>query len=302
VTPGAPRGRPRRYVDLHTHSTHSDGTLTVPELAGAIRASGISAVALTDHDTLDGVPALAALLEPRGIEVIAGVELSAADGDNDVHVLGYFVDPGDATFRDALARFKAARETRALEILDRLRDLGIVVPIEVVRSIAGEGAIGRPHIAEALHRAGHVPAFEDAFRLYLGHNGPAYVPKRVLTTRQAFDLVLEAGGVPVLAHPWTMRADPKIPRFAEEGLLGLEVWHPKHDPDVSRYYLEMAKDLGLLSTGGSDFHGARTGNVEIGHGRVPYRVVETLRERRPPPRRSGPASPEGRPESRRGFP
>ncbi len=276
----ASRNPVQKNVDLHIHSIYSDSSSTPRDILEAARKRGLAAVSLTDHDSVSGVSSLIEIAEGTGIEIIPGVELSVTDARTDIHILGYFVDFRNEEFASELARFKAARLERAKAILLKLKDLKIELSIESVLEIAEMGAVGRPHIAEALLRKGFVGSFEEAFRRYIGHNSPAYVPKLVLEPKEAFDLIKRVGGVSVLAHPGTLMRDDLIPDFVTQGLDGIEAWHPKHDRDTTKYYREIAKRYGLVVTGGSDSHGAWAGNSEIGGCRVPFEVVEKLRERK----------------------
>ncbi|MDI6807487.1 MAG: PHP domain-containing protein [Candidatus Eisenbacteria bacterium] len=272
------------YVDLHIHSIYSDSSSTPHDILKAAQEKPLAAISLTDHDSAGGISSLVELAEGSGIEIIPGVELSVTDGKADIHILGYFIDYRDEWFVSQLAIFKLARLERAKKILLKLKELKIELDIESVLEIAEMGAVGRPHIAEALLRSGHVGTFEEAFHRYIGHNSPAYVPKLVLEPKEAFDLIKKVDGVSVLAHPGTMMRDDLIPEFVEQGLDGLEVWHPKHDRDTAKYYKEIAKRYDLVVTGGSDSHGLLAGGSEIGSGKVPFEIVEKLRERKRSPK------------------
>jgi predicted metal-dependent phosphoesterase TrpH len=239
---------------------------------------GLRAIAVTDHDSVAGVKEAIEEGERCGIEVVSGVELSVSDGMSDVHILGYFVDHTDEAFRRELEHFRVARFERVKKILGKLRDLEIDIELESVLKIADNGSLGRPHVAEALLDSGYVDTFEEAFRRYIGHRSPAYVPKMLLSSKDAFKLIESAGGVSVLAHPGTVQRDDLIPEFVELGMEGIEVWHPKHDRGTVRYYMELAKRYGLVVTGGSDSHGPRTAHAGIGSERVPYSVLVSLRQ------------------------
>ncbi len=264
-------------VDLHTHSFHSDGTWSPTEVVERALSRGLAAVALTDHDSVDGLDEARARAAGTGLEVIAGVELSAHDGSVEVHVLGYFVDDHDAEFRLSLQQFREQRLLRAHAILERLEELGLELSWDDVLERAKGGAIGRPHIAEAMISAGSVHTIDDAFRKFLGTNGPAYVARRSLTPRGAIELVRRAGGVAAIAHPATMRKDLAVGEAAKFGLAGLEVIHPRHDTGDRGRYLRLCERYGLVATGGSDSHGERTGYSQIGDGDVPYAAVEGLK-------------------------
>ena len=272
-------------IDLHMHSTASDGSDAPEAVAALAERNGVRVIALTDHDGLDGIPAAAARAEAAGIRLIPGVELSVHEEATDVHLLAYGFDPADAALRAAIARYRDARRERARKILARLKGLGIRVPLETVEEIARGGAIGRPHVAEALLRGGYVETFNEAFQRFLGTHAPAYVAKAAVSLEEASTVVREAGGVTVLAHPGTLNRDHMIPSWARRGLDGIEVWHSKHDASTVARYQGYAKLHGLLMTGGSDYHGERTPAVTIGSVPVPESILppldEAFRARRP---------------------
>ena len=272
-------------IDLHMHSTASDGSFTPDEVARMAAGNGVDVFALTDHDTLEGLPDAAACANQAGIRLITGVELSVSEEGMDVHLLAYGFDAADATLKAAVLRYREGRRERARKILLRLKGLGIRISLEEVEGIARGGALGRPHVAEALLRAGHVENFNEAFQRYLGHHAPAYVPKPRVTLEEASSIVRDAGGVTILAHPGTLNRDHLIPAWARRGLDGIEVWHSKHDLAAVERYRGFAQLHGLLMTGGSDYHGERTPGIVIGSVAVPDEILEpldtALRTRRP---------------------
>ncbi len=276
----------RGFVDLHTHSIHSDGTCTATQVVERALARELVALALTEHDSVDGMDEARARAEGTGLELIAGVELSAHDGSTEVHVLGYFVDDHDAEFRQSLMQFREQRLLRAHAILERLEELGLDLSWDDVLGRAQGGSIGRPHIAEAMVAANYVSSFDEAFRRFLGVRGAAYIPRRSLTPRGAIELVRKAGGVAVIAHPATMERDPLIPEVVRFGLGGIEVIHPRHDEGDRRRYQALCDRYGLVATGGSDNHGERSGYSLIGDGDVPVEAVERLRKQVLDPRRT----------------
>lgn len=266
------------YIDLHIHSNRSDSLLSPREVVRIASEKGLRAIAVTDHDSVAGVEEATEEGVRCGVEVISGVELSVSDGLSDIHILGYFVDHADQAFQRELERFRLARFERVKKILAKLRELEVDIELESVLKIAEEGSIGRPHVAEALLNSGYVDTFEEAFRRYIGYRSPAYVPKMLLSSEDAFRLIESAGGVSVLAHPGTVQRDDLIPEFVELGMKGIEVWHPKHDRSTVKYYMELAKRYGLVVTGGSDSHGSRTAHAGIGSERVPYSVLVSLKQ------------------------
>ncbi len=276
-------------IDLHTHSNCSDGTMSPGELAAAGARAGLSVMALTDHDTTAGVRAFAAAAAAAGVRAVPGVEISAAFGPGTMHLLGYFIDTEHAGLRAALARVRAGRLERNAEILLGLGELGVPVGEEDVAKHAGDGVAGRPHVARALVDRGHARDVQEAFRRWLGKGRSAYVERFKFDPAASIRLLRDAGGVAVLAHPVTLRLPP--PRCRElvaalrgEGLGGIEAYHPKHNRVRERQWLRLARDLDLVATGGSDFHGAPSPDVRPGVGfggmRVPDEVVARLEDRR----------------------
>jgi predicted metal-dependent phosphoesterase TrpH len=265
-----------KRIDLHMHSTASDGSFPPAEVARMVAANRVDVFSLTDHDTLDGLPAAEACAKESGIRLIPGVELSVSEEGMDVHLLAYGFDPSDPTLEAAVQRYREGRRERARKILLRLKGLGIRISLEEVESIARGGALGRPHVAEALLQGGHVETFNEAFQRYLGHHAPAYVPKPRVTLEEASSIVRDAGGVTILAHPGTLNRDHLIPAWARRGLDGIEVWHSKHDASAVERYRGFAQLHGLLMTGGSDYHGDRTPGVAIGSVDVPGEILKPL--------------------------
>jgi predicted metal-dependent phosphoesterase TrpH len=263
-------------IDLHTHSTASDGSYPPEVVAGMAVANGVEIFSLTDHDSLDGIPAARERAERDRMRLVPGVELSVSEEGIDVHLLAYGFDPTDPSLVAAVGRYREGRRERARKILSRLKGLGIRIPFEDVEGIAAGGALGRPHVAEALLRAGHVETFNEAFQRFLGHHAPAYVPKPRVTLEEASSIVKDAGGVTILAHPGTLNRDHLIPAWARRGLDGIEVWHSKHDAVAVDRYRGFAQLHGLLMTGGSDYHGERTPDVVIGGTNVPDEIMKPL--------------------------
>ncbi|HKA23835.1 MAG TPA: PHP domain-containing protein [Candidatus Eisenbacteria bacterium] len=264
--------------DLHSHSLWSDGTESPAQVVEHALARELSALALTDHDTLEGIPEARSRAQGTSLRIISGVELSSAEHGAEVHVLGYFLDENLDELTAALARFREVRRERARLMLERLSSLGMPLSEEDVFARAKGGTVGRPHVAEALVAQGHCATLDEAFRRFLGNHGPAWVPKPVLTPVEAVGLVRRAGGAAVVAHPATIGRDSLIADLAKQGLAGLECIHPKHDPSTTERYRDMARRLGLVPTGGSDCHGRRPGGSMIGYGDVPLSVVDELEE------------------------
>ena len=268
AAPARPGGAAGHYVDLHAHSTASDGSRSPRELVVAARAAGLMAIALTDHDTMAGVREATDAGKQLGVRVVPGVELSATDGEREVHMLGLHVERADV-LASALEEFRNSRYVRAEQIVAKLNALAIPIGFESVLTQAAGGAIGRPHIARALIAEGWARDSRDAFDRYLGAGKPAYVPKQRLSVGEAIALIHAGGGIAVLAHPGAEgRRDP-VERFVSLGLDGLEVRHPGHSgEDVTRLGA-LVDFFRLVPSGGSDWHGAADGARVLGVMRVP---------------------------------
>jgi predicted metal-dependent phosphoesterase TrpH len=266
-------------IDLHTHTTASDGLLSPPALVDEARKWSVGVLAVSDHDTTAGVDEARAAGRACEVEVWPAVELSCDVEAGEVHMLGYFIDCGLAWFQALLRRLRDGRALRARRMVERLAALGAPVEFARVQAIAGDGAIGRPHVARALLEAGHVRSVPEAFDRFIGRTGPAYIERVKVTPRQAVDVILAAGGLAVLAHPGWGRQDRLIPGLVEAGLDGIEVYYPDHTPDQVREYAALAGRYGLLITGGTDFHGGGLATrVNVGGQHVPEDVLPPLRE------------------------
>ena len=274
-------------IDLHLHTRYSDGSLTPAEVVDLAHQAGVTAMAITDHDVVDGIPHAMEAATKLGIEVITGVELSSRFNEQELHVLGYFFDWQDQVFRDHLARQCRSRRARIPQTIERLNALGLELSEDEVKAKAGSGSIGRPHIAQVLVDKGYVRHIQEAFDRYLGEGAAAYVPRTLSDTREVITWIRNAGGVPVLAHPtWTRCQGEPLYRLCaglkEAGLLGLEVFYSTHNPKQTSRYLELAKRLDLLITGGSDFHGAANPAIQVGRGKgnlkVPSALLNPLRQ------------------------
>lgn len=265
------------FVDLHTHTTYSDGLLTPTALIAYAERISLCAIAITDHDTVDGVQE--AVQAAEAIEVIPGVELSTSEGPTDIHILGYYIDPMHEGLLRKLREFRDGRYLRAQCIVEKLNQLGVPITLEQVLTKADAGCIGRPHIADVLVEDGVVSSLEKAFRHYLGHHAPAYVPKVKISAKDAIHLIRSAGGVAVLAHPGTVRRDELIPSLVAVGLDGIEAIHPNHGEAVVRYYMKLAQKHDLIVTGGTDYHRPRGDRSDLGALHIPYDCVLALRSR-----------------------
>ena len=256
-------------IDLHTHSNRSDGTFEPAEVVRLAAERALDVVALTDHDTTDGLAEAFTTGSVVGVEVVPGVEFSAEFDGQSVHVLCYWMDPQDAALQLELRRLREDRFRRGELMVDKLRDLGLPVGFDRVRAIAGDATIVRPHIAQAMVEAGVVATEKEAFERYIGDGGPAHVAKHALDPVDAVALIDGAGGVCALAHPGMWGDQSSVPvelieRMAAAGMRGLEVDHPDHTPEVRERYRTLAGRLGLIATGGSDCHGTRYDPVRLG--------------------------------------
>jgi hypothetical protein len=264
--PGA--GTSVRCVDLHMHSTASDGSLPPDAVVGAAAAAHLTSIALTDHDTVAGIAAARDAGARLGVRVVAGVELSATDAGNEAHLLGLHLSRLDAIERH-LVVFRETRRARAARMVERVNALGVPLALEAVLAEAGDAAIGRPHVARALVAGGWAKDIRDAFDRLLGNGRPAFVPKYRLTLGEAIGLVHDAGGLAVLAHPGSSGTRERLETLRAEGLDGVEVRHPGHSAEDIARLGALVEHLDLLPSGGSDWHGAKTGPRVIGSMHVP---------------------------------
>jgi predicted metal-dependent phosphoesterase TrpH len=273
-------------VDLHTHSTYSDGLLSPALLVEEAASRGVRILALTDHDTVAGIAEARVAGERLGVEIIPGVELSAAlPGGGEVHLLGYFVDVEDSDFLAQLAGYARARSERMERMVERLNRIGAPVAIERVREIAGHGTVGRPHLGRALVEAGYAEDLSDAFARFIGGGKPAFVPRPRVDPRDAIALVRAAGGVPVMAHPFsTGGVESVLDRLVPAGLAGMEVDYGEYTPEDREILRQIAARRGLIATGGSDYHGPdRRSARELGSAPVSLESVAALQRVLHPP-------------------
>jgi predicted metal-dependent phosphoesterase TrpH len=270
-------------IDLHLHTTASDGRLTPGELVDRARAAGVAVLAVTDHDTMASFQEVRARGGVHGVETLPGIEVTAVDRGRDVHVLGYFLDPDDPELIAFLARQRQIRVDRVRRMAARLAELGAPIDAE---ALLGEAArqpgrsIGRPQVARALQRAGHVADTQEAFDRYLAGDAPAFVARPGSPPEDVVAIIHRAGGLGSLAHPGRTRVDHRLGDLARAGLDALEVYHPDHDAAAVERYARTAGELGLLVTGGSDFHGEPTRASEPGAAVLPAAEWERLRAAR----------------------
>jgi len=277
-------------VDLHVHSSASDGTDAPGVVVAKATALGLSAIALTDHDTLSGIPEARAAAAALPIVLVPGVELSVDHAKRKIHMLAYFIEPGPGPLQDRLASLRAGRTVRNEIIVERLNDLGYPITMDDVLRHAGGDAVGRPHIADALVEAGAFAGRSEAFVDLLSDGGKAYVERERLTAVDAIELAAQSGGVTSIAHPLTIGGDAASLRstfgeLRDAGLAGIEVSYSEYPPAIRSQLAAVAAELGLVATGGSDYHGTGKPGLEIGTGRgdlvVPDTALEELQARRP---------------------
>ncbi len=252
------------YADLHLHSQFSDGTFTPTEIAARAKQQGLGAIALTDHDTVEGCPATATECAKAGIEFVVGTELTAEHHDHELHILAYFVDPQNAQLLREIAKFQVVRQERIREMVARINALGVKLNADEVFALANCKSPGRPHVARTLVRNGQCRTLDEAFERFLKKGRPAWVPKSKMSALEAIQLIHQANGLAVMAHPGLNRSDESIPDLVAAGLDGIECFHTKHPPATSQHYLAIAAKHKLLVTGGSDCHGMSKGKPLIG--------------------------------------
>jgi predicted metal-dependent phosphoesterase TrpH len=247
-------------IDLHVHTTASDGLLDPTAVVRAVRAARVGVFSVTDHDSIDGLESAKREADAAGLTLVSGVELSAFWGRVEFHILGYFIDPANPSLRAFLQRTRDARHVRLHAMLSRLQAMGMRIPASDVLARADNGNVGRPHVARALVDHGFVSHADEAFARYLGTDKPAYVPRPDVAVRDAIAVIRQAGGIASLAHPGLHNRDDALSDLVAAGLTAIEVYHPKHGVGRARHYRRLAGRHGLLITGGSDFHGAGEGD------------------------------------------
>jgi predicted metal-dependent phosphoesterase TrpH len=268
-----------KFADLHLHTNFSDGTFTPEELVLHAQKAGLSCIAVTDHDSVEACERVGAACAAVRMEFIPGAELTAEIDDIELHVLGYFLDTHNEKLISEIAKFQAVRQKRIYEMVARINELGVPLEAQSVFALANCQSPGRPHVARAMIKAGLVKSLDEAFEHYLKKGRPAWVPKSKISALDAIELVHQAGGLAVMAHPGLNRTDDIIPHLVDAGLDGIECFHTKHSTSTSERYLEIADKYNLLVTGGSDCHGFSKGKPLIGTVRLPYDQVEKMKVR-----------------------
>lgn len=275
------------YIDLHTHTTASDGTLSPKALVQRAGELGLRAIAITDHDTTDGVEEGLKAGEEYGVEVIPGVEISVSEEGTLLHILGYYIDPANADLSKVLGEIRELRNSRNQLMIQKLREIGFDISLDEVEALAGGNVVGRPHFAQLLVQKGYVSSTQEAFDKYIARGKPGHVKRTSLTPKDGIELILKAGGVPVLAHPKDLlllnqtKYYPLFNQLKEYGLQGLEVYYSTHSDAEVKILKGIAEKLGFIITGGSDFHGDNKLEYQLGSGmgnlRIPYELVEGLK-------------------------
>lgn len=266
-------------VDLHLHTTASDGKFSPAEVVSRAAGLGLSVIAIADHDSVDGIaPALAAAKSFPGLTVIPCLEVSTDVPRGEVHVLGYFIDYTSTELKAALARFRDSREGRARGMIDKLSGMGINIEWRRVKEIAGDGSVGRPHIAQAMLEKGHITSFKEAFDKYIAREGPAYVEREKMMPAEAVELIVRNNGLPVMAHPFTVvDVEAMIIELKPAGLAGIEAYYKSYSAEEKSYLLGLAEKYDLIITGGTDYHGLDDiDEVMMGGADVPFEAVESL--------------------------
>lgn len=268
-------------IDLHSHTTASDGALSPTELVQKAHAIGISVLGITDHDTVEGLDEARLEARKHGIRIVQGVEFGIEVSGTEVHMLGYLFDDKDPVLLEKLSELQNGRLNRGKKMVDKLRAIGIDITWAQVASIAGDGSIGRPHVAQALIEAGYASSIEEAFDKYISRGRPAFVERTHLTLEECIDLVHQAGGAAVLAHPTFVKdVEYLLPRLVQAGLDGIETYYGRYTEETIASIEKLAEKYNLVTTGGSDFHGLDAlSHAELGSVDVPLKCLEELERR-----------------------
>ncbi len=266
-----------KFADLHLHTVFSDGTYTPEELSRAASKAGLSVISVVDHDTVLGLGVAKEACLREGIELVPGIELTAEFEGLEIHILGYFIDYENPLLLERLGFLKKNRIERIHRITDKLKTLGKNLEPQDVFALAEKGTVGRLHVAQAMMKKGLVKSTWEAFQLYIGDKCPAYVLGFRFSPQETIELIRKVGGIPVLAHPYSLGKDDLITKFVDCGLMGLEVYYTEHSAAMTKKYLEIARKYNLLITGGSDCHGLAKPEVKIGSIKIPYSLVESLK-------------------------
>jgi hypothetical protein len=268
-----------KSADLHLHTNFSDGTFSPEELVLQAQNSGLACIALTDHDSVEGCARAAAACAAMNLEFIPGTELTAELNDTELHLLGFFLDTQNQKLLSKIAQCQTVRQNRIHEMVAAINKLGVPLAAETVFALANCKSPGRPHVARAMVKAGLVKNLDEAFERFLKKGRPAWVPKAKMSALEGIELIHQADGLAVMAHPGLNRTDEIIPALVDAGMDGIECFHPRHSMSMSEHYLEVAEKFDLLVTGGSDCHGFSKNKPLIGTVKLPYEYVAKLKSR-----------------------
>ncbi|MDD4980384.1 MAG: PHP domain-containing protein [Candidatus Omnitrophica bacterium] len=267
-----------KFADLHLHTIFSDGTYTPAKLISEAARCGLSAISVVDHDTVEAILPTLQIAREQNIEVLPGIELTAEYEGSEIHILGYLIDYKRKQLLEKLAVLKKNRIERIYKITDKLKDIGIKLEPRSIFDIATGGTVGRLHVARAMVKEGLVGSIFEAFRKYIGDKCPAYVLGFRLSPHEAIGLIKDSGGVPVLAHPYIIDKDDLVFNLIDLGIMGLEAYYPEHSQSMVNFYLGLAKKYNLVVTGGSDCHGDAKPEAKIGSIKIPYDLIDKLKE------------------------
>jgi 3',5'-nucleoside bisphosphate phosphatase len=271
--------QPERFADLHLHTRYSDGAFTPRELVEHAARLGFTAIAVTDHDTLDAIPEALTAGAELGVEIIPGVEITSRVGTQELHMLAYLFGDSwrDPNLQAVLKHATQVRHQRVEQFVAKLNELGVALTLEDVLACSECGTVGRPHVALALKNRGYVASVDEAFTRFLKRSKPAYVERYRMEASETIGHIKRAGGVAVIAHPGLNDLDKRLHEMVDQGMAGIEVWHSRHTPAQVARYLKMTENLGVCATGGSDCHGMGRDGMLLGRIKLPYERVEVLK-------------------------
>ncbi|MBU1044316.1 MAG: PHP domain-containing protein [Candidatus Omnitrophica bacterium] len=271
----------KKNIDLHIHTNFSDGTFTPEEVVAYAIKSKLSAIAITDHDCIDGIAPCELAAQNTDLEIIPGVELSAEINNFEIHIVGLLIDYKQDWFINKLKEIRLARLERMKMMIEKINQLGIDIKLEEVKVLCkDDGAIGRLHLARALFNKGIISSVREAFDRFIGADGPCYVKRFILSPKEVIEMIRNLNGIPVFAHPGNMRHDEAIPELISYGLMALEAFHTDHNQRKAQHYTSLAKKYDLLLSGGSDCHGDGKGFPLMGRVKVPYKILEKMRKQK----------------------
>jgi 3',5'-nucleoside bisphosphate phosphatase len=267
-----------KFADLHMHTDASDGTHPVERVIDESVKAGLSCIAITDHDTVSSIAPAIEIARQKDIEVIPAIEFTCEFNGSEVHILGYLIDHKNQELLSQLVVLRQNRIERIYKIVDKLKAAGVELDPQSIFRLSNNGTIGRLHVARAMVKEAKVGSIYEAFQRYIGDSGPAYVLGFRLSPVDVIRTIVGAGGIPVLAHPYLLRNDDLIPEFIHYGIRGLEIYYPEHSQSMVNFYLQLAREHGLLVTGGSDYHGSAKPDVKVGSIKIPYELVQKLKD------------------------